>query len=260
MLRVYGSGGPSKTVLDLIRDEMIDMKVMLGVWVQPEEVLAGDDSIAVIVPGAQDANRSEIEAAVELAAEYPEVVMAVCVGNETQIFWSAHRVPAKALIRTVREVRARVDVPVTVADDFNFWNKPDSRDVARELDFIVTHMHPLWNGIRIDDALSWTKETFSEVRSMHPGRTVFLGETGWATNKHNEGEQATLIKGNPGEEEQKVFFDAFSNWVTEEEIPSFFFEAFDEKWKGGEHPDEVEKHWGLYRSDRTPKLAVSNRD
>ena len=31
------------------------------------------------------------------------------------------------------------------------------------------------------------------------------------------------------------------------------FEAFDEKWKGGEHPNEVEKHWGLIKSDRTPK-------
>ena len=34
---------------------------------------------------------------------------------------------------------------------------------------------------------------------------------------------------------------------------TFFFEAFDEKWKGGEHPNEVEKHWGLIYSDRTPK-------
>ena len=35
----------------------------------------------------------------------------------------------------------------------------------------------------------------------------------------------------------------------------FYFEAFDEKWKGGQHPAEVEKHWGVYRSDRTPKPA-----
>ena len=34
------------------------------------------------------------------------------------------------------------------------------------------------------------------------------------------------------------------------------FEAFDENWKGGDHPAEVEKHWGLFRADRTPKAAM----
>ncbi len=39
-------------------------------------------------------------------------------------------------------------------------------------------------------------------------------------------------------------------------IASFYFEAFDENWKGGDHPDEVEKHWGLFRADRTPKAVL----
>ena len=34
------------------------------------------------------------------------------------------------------------------------------------------------------------------------------------------------------------------------------FEVFDEKWKGGEHPNEVEKHWGLFYSDRSPKESM----
>ena len=41
-----------------------------------------------------------------------------------------------------------------------------------------------------------------------------------------------------------------------ERIVSTWFEAFDENWKGGPHPDEVEKHWGLFRADRTPKQAA----
>jgi len=43
-------------------------------------------------------------------------------------------------------------------------------------------------------------------------------------------------------------------------IPTFYFEAFDENWKGGDHPDEVEKHWGVFRADRTPKAAVAAGD
>ncbi|MEJ2720239.1 MAG: glycosyl hydrolase family 17 protein, partial [bacterium] len=209
------------------------------------------------LPDARAANRREVESAVRLARVYPDIVIALCVGNETQVFWSSHRVPPDLLIRYVREVRARTDDPVTVADDFNFWNKPESSTVAREVDFIVTHMHPLWNGVLLDDALEWTQKTFAEVQAAHPQDLIVLGETGWATQKHDVGEQATLIKGEPGESQQEAFFDAVTAWARKERIVVFFFEAFDENWKGGEHPDEVEKHWGLFRADRTPKQSMA---
>ena len=86
---------------------------------------------------------------------------------------------------------------------------------------------------------------------------MILGEAGWATQRHDEGEQARLITGAAGEAEQRVFFEAFTAWVTRARIVSTYFEAFDENWKGGPHPAEVEKHWGLYRADRTPKAAVA---
>jgi exo-beta-1,3-glucanase (GH17 family) len=36
----------------------------------------------------------------------------------------------------------------------------------------------------------------------------------------------------------------------------FFFEAFNENWKGGAHPAEVEKHWGVFFENRSPKAAI----
>ncbi len=47
-------------------------------------------------------------------------------------------------------------------------------------------------------------------------------------------------------------------WVEKENILAFFFEAFDESWKGSSEPLEPEKHWGLFNIDRTPKMAVRN--
>jgi exo-beta-1,3-glucanase (GH17 family) len=64
------------------------------------------------------------------------------------------------------------------------------------------------------------------------------------------------MKGALGEAEQAQFYAAARQWVDEARMPMFFFEAFDENWKGGDHPDEVEKHWGLFRADRTPKMAL----
>ena len=44
--------------------------------------------------------------------------------------------------------------------------------------------------------------------------------------------------------------------LIEPEYEMEILNPFDENWKGGAHPAEVEKHWGLYRADRSAKLAV----
>ncbi len=256
LLRTYGAGETTETMLEIIRAEHLDMRVMLGVWIAAEERRGENGEVIESFPEAREANRREVEAGIRLANEYSDIVVAVCVGNETQVEWSAHRSPLDVLIGYVRTVRAATRVPVTVADDFSFWNKPQSHTLAREVDFIVMHAHPMWNGILAADAFDWTRDTYRAIAAEHPDRLVALGETGWATMVHNEGEQARLIKGRPGEAEQAAFFDAITSWAQREHVTVFFFEAFDENWKGGEHTDEVEKHWGLYNADRTPKRAV----
>jgi exo-beta-1,3-glucanase (GH17 family) len=241
LLRIYGAGEPAATILQVIREDELDMKVMLGAWIAAD---------------AEESNEQEIAQTVRLAAEYRDIVLAVSVGNETQVFWSAHRSPLDRLIGYVRRVRAEVEQPVTVADDYQFWNKPESLALSREIDFITMHAHPMWNGLQLEDALGWTADQVAAVGALHPDRTVVLGETGWATRVHDEGEQAELIKGRFGEPEQKIFYRAARAWADSTRTTMFYFEAFDENWKGGEHPDEVEKHWGVFRADRTPKPAV----
>lgn len=257
LIRLYNSVGTAERILRVIDADHLDLKVLLGIWVAPEQRRDAAGAVVEEHPEARTANRAELETGLRLAARYPTLVAGLCVGNETQIFWSNHRVPAELLLRTVREARARSRVPVATGDDFNFWNKPESRAVARELDFIVAHMHPLWNGYPVEGALAWTRTTYEGLVALHPDRQVVLGETGWATSKHNAGEQATLIKGEPAEGPQARFFADFNAWVDGARVPAFWFEAFDENWKGGAAADEVEKHWGLYRADRTPKPAVA---
>jgi exo-beta-1,3-glucanase (GH17 family) len=241
LLRIYGAGGFAQTLLDVLREEGGRPLVVLGVWIAP------DDSTA---------NRAEIEAAVRLAAAYPDLVTAVSVGNETQVAWSAHRCDPAVLLAALREVRARVAVPVTTADDFNFWNKPESATVAAEIDFILLHAHPLWNGKQLDEALPWLQAQLADVQVRHAGVPVVVGETGWATRRHTEGEQATLMKGVLGEPEQARFHADLRAWADSAGVTTFFFEAFDENWKGSDHPDEVEKHWGLWRADRSAKAGA----
>jgi exo-beta-1,3-glucanase (GH17 family) len=147
-------------------------------------------------------------------------------------------------------------VPVTTGDDFNYWNKARSRGVAAEVDFVLVHLHPLWNGATREGALAWVTANLDSVRARQPDRDVVIGETGWATRRNDAGDQGRLMKGALGEAEQAAYRREVSAWADSARVPTFFFEAFDENWKGGPDPADVEKHWGLFRADRTPKPAA----
>jgi exo-beta-1,3-glucanase (GH17 family) len=62
---------------------------------------------------------------------------------------------------------------------------------------------------------------------------------------------------NASEDLQKAYYDRLLEWVTEDQILTFVFEAFDEPWKGSPDPMESEKHWGLFALDRTPKRVMA---
>jgi exo-beta-1,3-glucanase (GH17 family) len=258
VLRLYGADGPAEEVLALVRERGLAMKVLLGAWIEPEGG-AGPGDAGSAAPTGRDRNRAQVEAALRLAAAYPDVVLALCVGNETQVGWSDHRVDAAVLVGWLREVRRRTALPVTTADDFTWWLLPESAPVAREVDLVVAHVHPAWHGQAVATALAFTQERHAALRRLHPALPLVLGEVGWPTRREPGGEQARLIRGEVGEEAQRAFYEAFTAWAARERVASVWFEAFDERWKGGPHPDDAEKHWGLFRADRTPKRAVTPR-
>jgi exo-beta-1,3-glucanase (GH17 family) len=243
-------------VLAAIRESGITMRVVLGLWLAAEDRRDSTGRVLERYPAAREANRREVEATVRLVHEYPAQIAAIAVGNETQVFWSGNRLPAGRLVEYLRDVRARVRVPVTTADDYNFWNKPESRAVAVECDFVFAHLHPLWNGASLDGAVPWIEHQLATIRALHPDREVVIGETGWATRRNQEGDQGRLMKGDVGEAEQARFLRDLRAWLATSRVTTFTFEAFDENWKGGADPDDVEKHWGLYRADRRPKRAM----
>jgi len=104
-IRVYGTGRHGEDVLEVIRREKIDLKVMLGIWLGRE-------------PGAEQDNARQIADGIRLANKYQDVVVAVNVGNEVLIEWTAHPVREERVVRYVREVKAGVSQPVTVADNY----------------------------------------------------------------------------------------------------------------------------------------------
>jgi exo-beta-1,3-glucanase (GH17 family) len=249
MIRLYGTEPFARKTCEVIHEEKLPLKVMAGAWVATEKD----------IPERKKENQGQVDRAIKLAIEYPEIVVAVSIGNESQVFWSFHKVEQATLIEYIRRARGQIKQPVTVADDFLFWTNEESKKVAAELDFIVTHSYALWHGKQLKEAMDFTKEKYQDVRKMHPDKLIVIGENGWATDKSATGDQSTRIKGVVGEDEQQQFFDAYIPWLQSEKISYFYFSAFDENWKGGPDPHEVEKHWGLFRADRSRKKAIEQR-
>ncbi|MEM6750786.1 MAG: glycosyl hydrolase family 17 protein [Planctomycetota bacterium] len=256
MLRMYGSQGATEIVLELIQEHELDMKVVVGAWISTEVSYDEEGNVLEHFPDEVAANRAEVATAIRLANAYPEIVAAVTIGNETQVEWSAHKVKVDVLIEYIRQTRAAITAPVSTADVATYWRKPQSQPLAAELDFIMTHIYAKWNKQTIDTAMGWTLEQYHAGLATHPGYTFVIGEAGWATNKHTGGIEGQQIHGVASEANQVRFHRDFTAWTEAEQIATFWFQAFDEKWKGADNPNGVEKHWGLYFSDRTPKQAL----
>ena len=234
LIRTYGSDQHSQDVLEVIRREKIQLKVMLGAWLDKEPEYEAD-------------NKKQIEKCIQLANEYKDIVVAVSVGNETLVFWSSHPVPEEKVIDYVKQVKSAVSVPVTVADDFLYWREHGAA-LADVVDFITMHTYPIWGKKDIDEGLSVTIEHYESVRDSLPGKKIVIGEAGWAT--YTEGEHHVPKAGD--EQKQKRYFNEITNWAKENKVTVFFFEAFDEPWKG----TGTEGHWGLFSEGRKAKLAM----
>jgi exo-beta-1,3-glucanase (GH17 family) len=252
LIRLYDSGENSAETLALIRQHDLPLKVLLGIWLDAEvsnhegcpwlDEPIPDETLAANVLR----NEAEIGRAIELARRFPDIVIAINVGNEALVDWNDHMVPVEQVIGYVRQVKAAVEQPVTVADNYLWWIQ-DGAALAAEVDFLGVHTYPQWEGKTIDEALAYTIENVEGVRSALPGKPIAILEAGWATTAVEFGERAS-------EKSQARHFHELREWASAENMTVFFFEAFDEPWKGDPaQPLGAEKHWGLFFVDRSPK-------
>lgn len=255
LIRLYDSGENSASVLRLIKENQLNIKVMLGIWLKAE--MSNHEGCAWLSePIPQEeldkntlANLAEIQEGIRLANSFPEIVTAVNVGNEALVDWNDHKVDVDTIISYVQRVKKAIKQPVTVADNYEWW-AAKGKKLAAEVDFVSIHVYPAWEGKDIDEAMSYSIENVQRVRDSLPQSTIVITEAGWATVASEFGERAS-------EEKQALYYNQLMEWADEMNMTTFFFEAFDEDWKG--NPDNMmgaEKHWGLFTVDRKPKLVM----
>ena len=255
LIRLYDSQKNSQDVLRVIKENNLNMKVMLGVWLYAEiSNHEGCPWLNEPIPQAvldsnKIKNKIELNNGIRLCNNYPEIVIAVNVGNEALVSWTDHLVAQDSVISYVKKVKNTATQLVTVAENHKWWTDHGSA-LANELDFISVHSYPLWDGKDIEEAMTVTINDVNNVIQSIPGKRVVISEAGWATVANEFGDRAS-------EEKQKRYYRELLKWASEMNITTFFFEAFDEDWKGNpDNPMGAEKHWGLFTVDRKAKMVM----
>jgi len=258
LIRVYDTGAHAQMTLDLIERHNIPIKVLLGMWLRaefsnhegcpwldepiPDDVLASNRIL----------NATEVAEGIELSNRYEDIVVAVNVGNEALVDWNDHMVPLGRVIEYVRTVKQSISQPVTVADNYLWWIN-DGASLAAEVDFLGVHTYPAWESKSIDEGLAFTIENIEGVHAALADKPIVILEAGWATTASEFPDQAS-------EANQARHYAELEAWAQASNVTVFFFEAFDEPWKGdSNNANGAEKHWGVFRVDRTAKLAMKQK-
>jgi exo-beta-1,3-glucanase (GH17 family) len=197
-------------------------------------------------------NRAQIETAVALANRYPDTIRALIAGNEVLL---RGEMSATDLVATIRAVKARVRVPVTYADVWEFWLR--NRDVAAAVDFITIHILPYWEDFPIParNAAAHVDAIRRLLVDAFAGKEVIIGEVGWPS----AGRMRESALPSPANQ-ARVIQDVLA-MAKREKSHVNVIEAFDQPWKRTLE-GTVGGHWGLIDDNRQPKLewgeAVSN--
>jgi hypothetical protein len=149
LIRLFDSSEKvAARTLRIIKDNNLDLKVHLGAYINSYEYWNLDAAISANI---QITNDAEVARSVALANSYPDIVLAVSVGNETQVDWSFVNVSSARLASYIKTVRSQVAQPVTTDDNYAVYAgklphhpaENQMSDVLAQIDFASVHTYAI---------------------------------------------------------------------------------------------------------------------
>ncbi|AMO77937.1 hypothetical protein PcP3B5_45410 [Pseudomonas citronellolis] len=207
------------------------LKLILGAWINA-------------IPA--DSER-EVQKLITAANAYPDVVLAVIVGNETLL---RQEVTSKYLEGLLARVKSQVRQPVSYAEVWEYWLKHPQ--LAASVDFITLHLLPYWDNqpSGIDGALEHVADIRRRFDQAFPGKAILIGETGWPS----EGRQRQTAL--PSRVNEARYIRDFVRLAEEHGWRYNLIEAFDQPWKR-RIEGAVGGYWGLFDADRQDKNVLA---
>jgi exo-beta-1,3-glucanase (GH17 family) len=277
-------------------DPEFEMYMMLGAWMQCENAFS-DTPPNHAIPDSLN-NKAEIDKAVELLKQYPDIVKIIAVGNESMVHWAASYfvAPAEILkwVNHLQGLKTSGEIPaetwITSSDNFASWggesvsyHTEDLAKLVKAVDYVSMHTYPFhdthynntfWLVPEDEEDLSVKEQADLAMqralelsKSQHKAVSDYIKSLGVNKPIHiGETGWSTLAaelfhpEGSRAADEykQKVNFDLMRDWAQSEGMSLFYFEAFDEPWKDGHNPQGSENHFGLFTLDGQAKYAIWN--
>ncbi|MFK7832744.1 MAG: glycosyl hydrolase family 17 [Winogradskyella sp.] len=276
-------------------DENFEMYVMLGVWINCKDAFS--DQVPDHTQG-NESNAKEIEMAVALAAEFPDIVKVIAVGNEAMVTWQAqYFVQPHIILKWVNYLqdlkksgKLPEDLWITSSDNFASWgggdesyHNDDLNKLIIAVDFISMHTYPMHDthynpafwGVRdnevglsdiekIDAAMDRSLEY---AKSQYNSVSKYMKSIGANKPIHiGETGWATVSNsfygpnGSKATDEYKEgkYHELIRDWTNKNNIACFYFSGFDEPWKDANNPQGSENHFGLFTVEGYAKYALWN--
>lgn len=270
-----------------------EMYVMLGVWMQCEGAWGDQPNH---LKGDEVENSAEIEQAIKLANQYPDIVKVISVGNESMVHWAgSYYVHPRIILKEVlylqslkAEGKLPVDLWITSSDNFASWGGGDASyhlpaldSLIAAVDYLSVHSYPFHDTHYNPDWWWMPEEEDSLPKFKKIKAAVFRGIDRVAQQVDAvQSYQKTLgidkpihigetgwasadnhLYGAEGsgaadEYKQMLFHHWIRGYCQEEGMACFYFEAFDEPWKDGKNPGGSENHFGLISVDGVVKAPL----
>ena len=283
-----------KAITELKKENpKFEMYVMLGVWIDCKNAWT---EIATIHDEESQRNIIEIQKAVELSNQYPEIIKIISVGNEAMVKWAtSYYVTPSIILKWVnhlQELKKTKQLPknlwITSSDNYLSWGGGDEQYHTEDLnrlikavDHISLHSYPIhderyfpeiWgikenetnlsDKMKIDAAMLRARDY---AISQYNGVVKYMKSIGVDKPVHIGETGWTTIdnlyygdKGSKAADEYKAaqYYKLMREWSNKEKITCFYFEAFDENWKDGSNPLGSENHFGLINLKNQAKFAL----
>ncbi len=287
-----------KVILEVIKemksqDPNFEMYVMLGAWIDCKN--AWTDK-APIHDEESLRNEKEIEEAVRLTNQYPDIIKIIAVGNEAMVKWATnYYVHPKIILKWVNHLqdlkkqnKLPKDLWITSSDNFASWgggseeyHVEDLNQLIKAVDYISvhtypmhdTHYNPVFWGLAPEEVELSKQEQVENImlRSLEYAKNQvenvkkYMNGLGVDKPIHiGETGWATQSKefyGNNGakaidEYKSARFYHLMRDWTNQNNISCFYFEAFDENWKDANNPQGSENHFGLINLKSEAKYVL----
>jgi exo-beta-1,3-glucanase (GH17 family) len=274
-------------------DPRFEMYVMMGTWMDCKNAFSNHPN-----HNDEDAesNAAEIQRAVDMANQYPDIVKIIAVGNEAMVKWAAsYFVQPWVILKYVDQLQALKkagklpkDLWITSSDNFASWGGGDAEYHVEDLtklfkavDYVSIHTYPMhdthynpafWGNFEGEKTLSDTAKIAAAMTrarnyaiSQYQSVVKYMKGLGIQKPIHiGETGWASACNNHYGDNGSKatdeykkgIYYNMMREWTNREGIACFYFEAFDEIWKDAANPGGSENHFGLFTLDGKAKYAI----